>query len=501
MTQRCRRQQSRRPTRDQHATKHEPCVCLADWQCNAQGAVATMTWRWLLLALLPVLRAMVIQRVTGANQSEVSHASSAGGGHVYLFGTDIGSAFSPPTVYVGLNADAQCVVQPFTSNRNRLHCILSGDGLPAPDISYSTTAKIVSEPLRVYKDGRLADCWHVGGLNHGCFLNFDVAGTPRVTKVLTPVVEAGGFVRVVGHGIDGGLTGDPKILSALHRGSRDAGLGSCGQKDCQASNMGTETIGCVAREGGDEGVPTPDVRTSCAPTRCMCMCMCMCMCSHALHVHERCTRARRACTRGTWAHPAPHPQCLNAAVGRLGACVWAGDSVLGQRFAVSLAFSDDNSYGCQLDTLASECHPPQPLSTSRRAVRTHQRPLPFQPCPLKPSTCSQPPLVRLYHLWQPRLHHLWPPPCVPAQAGSSVASSTSPSMATTPCTAAMPTWASRARAASTSRRGRDSISSCSLASPVRTTARDGTEGERCLRRAPSPPLGWTMTSPPLLPTR
>ena len=247
----------------------------------SNGSSATL--RWLLLLLIPGVPGMVIQRVTGANQSEISHASSAGGSHVYIFGTDIGSAFSPPTVYLGTNADAQCVVQPFTSNRNRLHCIISGDGLPAPDLTYSATAKFVSEPLRVYKDGRLADCWHVGGINHGCFLTFDVAGTPRVTRVLTQVVEAGSFVRVMGNGIDGGLTGDPKIMSALHRGSRDAGLGSCGQKDCQSSNMGTETVGCISREGGDEG-----------------------------------------------------------------------DSVLGQRFAVSLAFSDANNYGCQLDTLASK---------------------------------------------------------------------------------------------------------------------------------------------------
>ena len=38
-----------------------------------------------------------------------------------------GSAFSPPSVFIGINADAECVVQPFTSTRNRLHCIMCAD--------------------------------------------------------------------------------------------------------------------------------------------------------------------------------------------------------------------------------------------------------------------------------------------------------------------------------------------------------------------------------------
>ena len=55
--------------------------------------------------------------------SEIAYASAAGGTHVYLSGTSVGSAFSPPVVYVGINADAECKVQPFTSTRNRVHCI------------------------------------------------------------------------------------------------------------------------------------------------------------------------------------------------------------------------------------------------------------------------------------------------------------------------------------------------------------------------------------------
>ena len=245
----------------------------------------------LALVALPV-RGMVIQRVTGANDSEVSHASSGGGAHVYIMGTDIGSAFAPPFVYVGTNLDAQCVVQPFTSNRNRLHCILDPENLPAPDVVYSTTGRFLQEPLTVMKDGRIAECWHVGSINHGCFLTFDVAGTPRVLRMRTPVVESGGFVRVVGHGINGGLTGDPKIMSALYRGAQQV-VGACGQKDCQASNMGTETVGCISREGGEEG-----------------------------------------------------------------------DRVLGQNNAVALAYSDDTSYGCQLDALPSTLPCPAYVSSS-----------------------------------------------------------------------------------------------------------------------------------------
>jgi hypothetical protein len=124
----------------------------------------------LLLLLGRPAHAAVIQRITGANQSELSHLSSAGGAHVYIFGSDIGSAFAPPLVYVGAQAQAECQVQPFTSNRNRLHCIVHADGLPPPDPIYDAAGRFVEHPLRVYKGTRLAQCWHTGGLNHGCFL-------------------------------------------------------------------------------------------------------------------------------------------------------------------------------------------------------------------------------------------------------------------------------------------------------------------------------------------
>lgn len=256
-------------------------------------------WVVLVLLLLPTFAmAAVVQKVAGPDQSEVSHASSGGGAHIYLSGVDIGSAFAPPKVFIGINADAECKVQPFTSSRNRLHCIVSPENLPAPNPDYypngldlnfgggghgrsgrTRDPLFVREPLRVLKEGRLAPCWHVGGLNHNCMIEFDVAATPRVYRMLTTLVESGGHVRVVGRGIDGGVTGDPKVMATLYRGHNMA-TGSCGQKDCQASNMGMETVGCITRLGGEEG-----------------------------------------------------------------------DSVLGQKTAVATAYSSDNSFGCKLGAL------------------------------------------------------------------------------------------------------------------------------------------------------
>ena len=42
--------------------------------------------------------------------------------------------------------------------------------------------------------------------------------------------------------------GDPLLMGTLYRGASIA-VGACGQKDCQASNVGVATIGCAAREG------------------------------------------------------------------------------------------------------------------------------------------------------------------------------------------------------------------------------------------------------------
>ena len=139
-------------------------------------------------------------------------------------------------------------MQPFTTTRNRLHCIIGAGGLPPPDPEYNAAGRFAQHPLRIYKGTRLAACWHVGGANHDCQLTFDLGATPRMLRVLTPVMHSGAIVRVDGQGIDGGVMGDPLLMGTLYRGASIA-VGACGQKDCQASNVGTETIGCASRAG------------------------------------------------------------------------------------------------------------------------------------------------------------------------------------------------------------------------------------------------------------
>ena len=78
----------------------------------------------------------------------------------------------------------------------------------------------------VIKDGKHADCWHVGGINHGCFLRFDLGGTPRITHVKTAVLQASAFMRIGGSGIDGGLLGAPLAGAKLHREYLTKGPGS-----------------------------------------------------------------------------------------------------------------------------------------------------------------------------------------------------------------------------------------------------------------------------------
>lgn len=197
---------------------------------------------------------MVIQRVHGANNSEVSHASSGGGTHVYITGTNLGSAFAPPSVYLGDKLEVECTVQPFTSSNNRLHCIIQAANLPQALSEYSANGSFVSLKLRAIKGGKVAECWHRGGLNQDCFLRFDVGGTPRVTRVLTPIAESGGTLRLSGEGIDGGLKGATRLKAALYRGATPV-LGACGEKDCQASSLGAETLGCHSRpDAGGDGV-------------------------------------------------------------------------------------------------------------------------------------------------------------------------------------------------------------------------------------------------------
>ena len=144
--------------------------------------MAAVALRLLALLALAPASAFVVQRVSGANQSELKYLSAAGGAHVYIGGTDLGSAFAPPSVFIGNQAQAECKVQPFTSNRNRLHCIVHADNLPPPDWKYDPNGRNISFPLRVSKGARLAQCWHVGGANHGCFILCAPASAPPLSS-------------------------------------------------------------------------------------------------------------------------------------------------------------------------------------------------------------------------------------------------------------------------------------------------------------------------------
>ena len=203
---------------------------------------------------LPLVRSAVIQDIWGANRSELLFASSGGGTHVYLSGVDIGSAFAPPVVLIGALGLIKCSVQPFTSAKKRMHCIISGDSAPAPLITYNPSGSFVSMPIKTLVRGKLAECWHQGAAGDNCAVRFDVGGTPRVLRVLTQTLESAGTLRLSGEGIDGGLRGAQRLAATLYRGGVPV-LGACGEKDCQASNMGAETLGCYSRpDAGGSGV-------------------------------------------------------------------------------------------------------------------------------------------------------------------------------------------------------------------------------------------------------
>ena len=76
-------------------------------------------------------------------------------------------------------------------------------------VPYGVTARQLRE------GGRHADCWHVGGTNHDCFVRVDASGTPRLERVLTPALQPGGLLRVAGQGVDGGLRGEAKVKARL----------------------------------------------------------------------------------------------------------------------------------------------------------------------------------------------------------------------------------------------------------------------------------------------
>ena len=62
---------------------------------NARVSCHAMRARALLIVILcSSVRGAVIQKIFGANTSKIGFASSGGGTHVYLTGTDLGSAFA-----------------------------------------------------------------------------------------------------------------------------------------------------------------------------------------------------------------------------------------------------------------------------------------------------------------------------------------------------------------------------------------------------------------------
>ena len=124
------------------------------------------------------VEAIVINRIYGPNHTELSHLSVGGGAHLYISGVELGTPFSPPAIRIGINGNTACEVQGFTSTRNRLHCIIQPGGLLPPSEEYDpngdegthgeATALIQNVPLFIVGPrGEHADCWHVGGLNHG----------------------------------------------------------------------------------------------------------------------------------------------------------------------------------------------------------------------------------------------------------------------------------------------------------------------------------------------
>ena len=218
------------------------------------------------LLLLPSnASAGVIARVSGPNQSEVSHASCGGNVHVYVTGTNIGTPFAPPQIRVGIHGDAECRVQGFTSSKTRLHCIIGPDALPPPRPVY--TASAIEQQLPLYlvgSNGAHADCWHVGGINHGCFLTFDLGGTPRLARVLTPVLHPGSLLRVAGNGVDGGLTGAAKVAARLVRAAGELAVGCVSRYEDESpqavqaavAHSDERTFGCRLEQPSSGGVGT-----------------------------------------------------------------------------------------------------------------------------------------------------------------------------------------------------------------------------------------------------
>ncbi|EOD39164.1 hypothetical protein EMIHUDRAFT_223628, partial [Emiliania huxleyi CCMP1516] len=188
----------------------------------------------LLLLFLSGPHAAVVNRVTGPSERELTHLSPGGGASLYISGANLGDPFNPPTILLGVGGTGRCELEGFTSSNRRLHCTLLPDGLPEPDEAYAPGQNLHLVPLWLVKGGRHADCWHVGGANHGCFVQFDLGGAPRLTDIFTPSILPGGLLRLGGRGINGGAVGPPAFRASLTSSSTRA------------------VVGCASRPAGSE---------------------------------------------------------------------------------------------------------------------------------------------------------------------------------------------------------------------------------------------------------
>ena len=129
-----------------------------------------------MLLLLTSSLGALVNRLTGPNNTEIAYASAAGGFQVYLSGSGLGTPFNPPTILVGTQGSSTCNVHPkshprlkgFSSGPTKMKCVVEPEFLPPPPDTYDSSGSFLEVPLFVVKGGKHADCWHVGGINHGC---------------------------------------------------------------------------------------------------------------------------------------------------------------------------------------------------------------------------------------------------------------------------------------------------------------------------------------------
>eukprot|EP00966_Prymnesium_polylepis_P195558 4532986-Prymnesium_polylepis.1 len=128
-----------------------------------------------------------------------------------------------------------------------MHCVVAPGGLPPPSEHYATAGTFVTLPLYLIKDGKHADCWHVGGSNHGCFVHFDVGATPRLAKPRSPQVRSGGMLWLEGDGIFGGLSGTPRVDVKIVRDAGGTALGCSSryeETETALAYTSSDTFGC-----------------------------------------------------------------------------------------------------------------------------------------------------------------------------------------------------------------------------------------------------------------